>query len=118
MTTERAFVEVPGHFDGDPLVPGAALLAWVQEALPGLVGVRRVRFTAPLRPGEPARLTLTPRGDDVEFVVEGPHGVCAWGVAQVQAGGCGRDPRRGHRPGCGLGLGVEPGGALRAPAQR
>lgn len=87
MTTERAFVELPGHFDGDPLVPGAALLAWVQETLPGLVGVRRVRFTAPLRPGEPARLTLTPRGDDVEFTIEGPHGVCAWGVAQVQGEG-------------------------------
>jgi hypothetical protein len=50
---------LPGHFPGDPLVPGVTLLARVAEALrsrfpqclPG--ELLHARFHAPLRPGEP-----------------------------------------------------------------
>ena len=79
----------PGHFPGQPLLPGVSLLAEVLEAvlddqaLAALVGpaprVGAVKFLAPVRPG--ARLTLrfdaTPRGlrfelhDSVQAVASG-----------------------------------------------
>jgi 3-hydroxymyristoyl/3-hydroxydecanoyl-(acyl carrier protein) dehydratase len=47
----------PGHFPGNPIVPGALLLARVARAATaafgaGIGGVPAVKFLAPLRPGE------------------------------------------------------------------
>lgn len=83
MTDHRVFPAFPGHFDGDPLVPGAALLAWVQERVPGLTRIARAPFTSPLRPGEAATLEWRIDADRVEFEVHGPHGPCARGVGTV-----------------------------------
>ena len=84
MHLERTFPDFPGHFDGHPLVPGAALLAWVQEAAPGLVRIEHARFTAPLRPGESARLELERDGDRLDFTVLGAAGPCLRGVGRVK----------------------------------
>jgi 3-hydroxymyristoyl/3-hydroxydecanoyl-(acyl carrier protein) dehydratase len=49
---------LPGHFPGNPLVPGVLLLAHVAAALERARGplritaVRQAKFLAPLRPGE------------------------------------------------------------------
>jgi 3-hydroxymyristoyl/3-hydroxydecanoyl-(acyl carrier protein) dehydratase len=50
---------LPGHFPGDPLVPGVLLLGHVVAALEATLGpvrldaVPQAKFLAPLRPGEP-----------------------------------------------------------------
>lgn len=71
MIHERTFPVFPGHFDDRPLVPGAALLAWVQACVPGLLHLDRVRFSAPVVPGELVSLAVTLDGDAVTFEVYG-----------------------------------------------
>lgn len=68
-----------GHFPGDPILPGIAILAMVREALmvaesgqgrsARIEGVRRVRFWLPVRPDDRLDLTFAPavRGDRVHY---------------------------------------------------
>jgi len=56
----------PGHFPGNPLMPGAKLLdtviAELQAAkvlLPGPISVAQTKFTAPVRPGMQVDLSLS-----------------------------------------------------------
>jgi 3-hydroxymyristoyl/3-hydroxydecanoyl-(acyl carrier protein) dehydratase len=54
-----------GHFPGNPIVPGALLLARVARAAAaafgaGVGGVPAVKFLAPLRPGERFEVELEP----------------------------------------------------------
>lgn len=49
---------VAGHFPGDPIVPGYALLALV-SAIAGERRFRNVRFRAPARPGDELELRVT-----------------------------------------------------------
>ncbi len=83
---ERSFPEYPGHFPGEPLVPGAALLGWLQEILTRqgfrLVVFERVRFLMPVKPGENLRLTWSVDGDRLSFQVEG-SGLVARGLGRV-----------------------------------
>ena len=57
---------LPGHFPGNPLVPGVVILDRVVAALEaghGPLGALRfpqVKFVQPLRPGEAAKVTLEP----------------------------------------------------------
>ena len=43
---------LPGHFPGDPIVPGVVLLNEVLSALPGRMDIAWAKFHGPLRPGE------------------------------------------------------------------
>ena len=43
---------LPGHFPGDPIVPGVVLLDEVLSALPGRMNIPSAKFHAPLRPAE------------------------------------------------------------------
>lgn len=86
MTARRVFPDFPGHFDGDPIVPGAALLAWVQEEVPDLAEIEHARFSAPLRPGEAASLEITGSGEALRFTVHGPRGLCARGTGRRAVG--------------------------------
>ncbi len=62
------FGAYPGHFPGDPIVPGAALLEAVAAEL-GLRGVERLRFLAVVRPGEALELRGGGTGPRVHFSV-------------------------------------------------
>ncbi len=66
---------LPGHFPGDPVVPGVVLLDRVAAALERagagrLARVCTVKFVAPLRPGEDATLEAVCAGARVRFRVE------------------------------------------------
>jgi 3-hydroxymyristoyl/3-hydroxydecanoyl-(acyl carrier protein) dehydratase len=55
---------LPGHFPGDPIVPGVVLLDHVVDAIERMHGplarmrLPQVKFLQPLRPGERARVEL------------------------------------------------------------
>ncbi len=67
---------LPGHFPGDPIVPGVVILARVAEAIrtyfPNIeLGVLlNVRFHAPLRPGESFCVRPQLQGELVRFEVQ------------------------------------------------
>lgn len=80
-----------GHFPGNPIVPGVVVLERVIEALAAgsewrAVGIRRCKFSRPLRPGEPCTIEWTPHDDAVRFVCSSAQGMVARGVLQVARG--------------------------------
>ena len=58
-----------GHFPGDPILPGIAILSMVTDAVihhecergrkVRITGIRRVRFRQPVRPGEALTISLS-----------------------------------------------------------
>lgn len=65
---------LPGHFPGQPVVPGVVLLDRVaallqREGVGALARLSAVKFRAPLLPGEQARLHVELRGRQVRFRV-------------------------------------------------
>jgi 3-hydroxyacyl-[acyl-carrier-protein] dehydratase len=83
---------LPGHFLGDPIVPGVVLLdeaaAAAREIAPGhrLGGVSWVKFSAPLRPDEPCVLRLTPgRGESLRFEFRVADRIIASGLLELEA---------------------------------
>ncbi len=83
--TLEALVRVPGdcvwftgHFPGEPILPGIAIVHTVYEAILKLAksdaesinmsALKRVRFTGPVRPGEAFLLNLT-REDEASAIL-------------------------------------------------
>ena len=67
---------LPGHFPGNPLVPGVVILdeviGAVERWLGGswrVSGVPQAKFLSPLRPGVDARVELERRDSSVAFTV-------------------------------------------------
>lgn len=66
---------LPGHFPGNPVVPGVVLLDRIAAAIERAQGARlakiaSVKFLAPLRPEENAELCVTRDGDRVRFRID------------------------------------------------
>lgn len=65
---------LPGHFPGDPVVPGVVLLDRIEALIERATGARLVRiaavkFLAPLRPEEHAEARVSREGSRVRFRV-------------------------------------------------
>lgn len=81
---------LPGHFPGNPIVPGVVLLDRLAAAIEAewktsLRRLPQVKFMRPLKPGESATLTIggeSPRGT---FVIECGDDIIAKGTFEVVA---------------------------------
>ena len=85
MIVEQAVVfssdhpALPGHFPGDPMVPGVVLLDTAATLAQGagcrrITGIRAAKFKSPLRPGTSCLIHLSTRNDgslDVKCSVDG-----------------------------------------------
>jgi 3-hydroxyacyl-[acyl-carrier-protein] dehydratase len=85
-----AHPSLPGHFPGQPVVPGVVLLdrlaAEVERSLNArLRKLPQVKFMRPLKPGESARLTLDFTAPTGRFVIECGGDVVAKGTFEVNA---------------------------------
>ena len=81
---------LPGHFPGNPIVPGVVLLTRVFNALAKVTGapvsvVRSVKFMAPLAPGERFEIALdnAAAGQAVKFSVMRGDTVIASGAVEL-----------------------------------
>ena len=65
---------LPGHFPGNPIVPGVVLLdrvaAALEESGARLARIGVVKFLTPLRPEEDARLAIARDGARVSFRID------------------------------------------------
>lgn len=83
---------VQGHFPGEPIVPGIALINAVHEVIASdarnrgesvvISSLKRIRFTGPVRPGDKLSLSLTHDGGQGETsfqfkVAVGENVVCS-----------------------------------------
>jgi 3-hydroxymyristoyl/3-hydroxydecanoyl-(acyl carrier protein) dehydratase len=83
---------IPGHFPGDPVVPGVLILEELLLATGRWLGtaadIRRLqqaKFLAPLRPGEEAVIDLARRGHSLQFSVRRGTDVIAKGAFGIEA---------------------------------
>lgn len=88
---------LPGHFPGNPIVPGVLVLEHVQRSLQAcigplhLTGLPQVKFLAPLAPGETCVVSFTNLAEgQVEFD-------CRSGTRRVARGSL-RFETDAHRP--------------------
>lgn len=87
----------PGHFPGQPVLPGAALLSMVLDALerqPALCArlgaprvIEQVKFLAPVKPGAVLTLAFAPRARGLGFEVTAGATAVARGTLGPAAGG-------------------------------
>jgi len=86
-----------GHFEGDPILPGVvqldgAVLPLVEEAWPELEGslrrVMRLKFIAPIRPGDGIQVHLERRDDPnrVTFRIDRQETTCTRGTLCFEPG--------------------------------
>ena len=80
---------LPGHFPGNPVVPGVVLLRCVADALKQWRGERLHRFDAkflaPLLPEQDALIELLEQGARVRFTIRRNEIVLARGVLEAAA---------------------------------
>lgn len=61
-----------GHFEGNPIVPGAVLLTWferelLQRQLAAIKTIKQVKFYTPVPPGSALNCTVTQQGPAIKF---------------------------------------------------
>jgi 3-hydroxymyristoyl/3-hydroxydecanoyl-(acyl carrier protein) dehydratase len=79
---------LPGHFAGNPVVPGVVLLDRVAVAVERwrgqrIVGLPQVKFMRALRPGEAAELVLSDDGKSIRFSILHNDAAIANGVIEA-----------------------------------
>jgi 3-hydroxymyristoyl/3-hydroxydecanoyl-(acyl carrier protein) dehydratase len=85
IVVDASHPSLPGHFPGDPVVPGVLLLAEVERVLRErglrIVGCTRIKFVAPVSPGQRCVLDVA-LGDlnAVGFTMKLPAGVAVSGT--------------------------------------
>lgn len=75
FTIGSAHPALPGHFPGNPVVPGALLLAHVLAGVSSALNrtasaMKHVKFTAELLPDETATVDCEARADELRFAVQ------------------------------------------------
>ena len=81
---------LPGHFPGNPVVPGVVLLDHLIVAIArvwGLhvIGLPQVKFLRPLRPEQQAQTQLEREAGRVRFKITAGENVIASGMLEVAA---------------------------------
>jgi len=101
--TKTVFAGIPadhpmlnGHFPGNPIVPGAWLLAWVvthanqwldaQHDARRVGGVARAKFLRPMHPNQPYSCCWTLNPDSLRFEIETQAGSIATGTLLLSDG--------------------------------
>jgi 3-hydroxyacyl-[acyl-carrier-protein] dehydratase len=79
-----------GHFPGNPIVPGAVVLAFVEQAVGKAFGrdigaILLARFHAPLKPSQPFAIELQESDDIVRFRVAAAGKLIAGGKLRLVA---------------------------------
>lgn len=78
---------LPGHFPGNPVVPGVVLLERVAAALKqwrgGKMARFEVKFLSPLLPGQDATIELRDDASRVRFAIRRGENVLAKGIVEV-----------------------------------
>lgn len=81
---------LPGHFPGQPVVPGVVLLDHVAAAVAQWQGrtlqrLAQVKFLQPLLPGQDAELVLTVDGERIRFRISAAEREIANGIVEAGA---------------------------------
>jgi 3-hydroxymyristoyl/3-hydroxydecanoyl-(acyl carrier protein) dehydratase len=88
LTVPADHPSLPGHFPGQPIVPGVLLLQQVAEALRAWRGQRlarlvEVKFLHPLLPAQAATLTLSEHGARLRFEICRGQTLLARGIVEA-----------------------------------
>ena len=91
LCIDAAHPALPGHFPGHPIVPGVVLLERVVAVLAEhnltVTGVRKMKFLAPVTPGQSFELQVgEPGGDSVRFKLIEPVSQALLAEGNLQLG--------------------------------